>query len=68
MRRKKKSQDRIEAEGVDFLNKVAFGFEAIAKERNWIRVPAELNKDLVTKEIKESLMEYCLENRKKLHD
>ena len=66
-RRNQKSHDRIEAEGADFLTKVANGFHLLAKERNWIRVPAELHEDLVTKEIKKSLMEYYLENRNKLN-
>jgi len=62
-RRKAKTHDRIEAEGADFLSKVAYGFHHLAKERNWIRIPAELHKDLVTKKIKDSMIEYLLTNR-----
>ena len=60
VRRMERNHDRIEAEGIDFLTKVAYGFKVLAQERNWTRVPANLNQDLVTKKIQESLTEYFL--------
>jgi len=60
-RRKEEVNDRIESEGAEFLTRVANGFSEIAKERNWIIVPAKLNKDLVSKQIQESLLKAYLQ-------
>ncbi|WP_320666543.1 dTMP kinase [Prochlorococcus sp. MIT 1307] len=54
-RRKNTNHDRIESEGATFLGRVANGFDVLAKERNWTRVPANLPKEVVAKKIKESL-------------
>jgi len=62
-RRKARNHDRIEAEGIDFLTKVTYGFKVLAQERNWTRIEAEPNQDLVTNKIKESLVEYFLNKR-----
>jgi len=51
-RRKDKSEDRMEAEGESFLNRVAKGFSSIAEEEGWVSIEAEKVEELVTKEIK----------------
>ena len=55
--------DRIEAEGADFLTKVAEGFGILAKERNWIRIRADLQQDLVSQAIKKILFEKGLQKK-----
>ena len=55
-RRGGRTNDRIESEGLDFLQRVASGFRKLAKERNWTKVSAELSQDLVSKEIQEVLV------------
>ena len=57
-RRQEKTHDRIEAEGIDFLKRVSKGFEEIAKQRNWTRISAISNKDIIHKEIQKSLFKY----------
>ena len=57
-RRENATQDRIEAEGADFLKKVSQGFEEIANKRNWTRIPADLEKDLIHQKIQETLFTY----------
>ncbi len=63
-RRKKRVSDRIEAEGDIFLNRVAQGFATVARERNWTRIQADLNKEIVTKKLQETVIEYCLKQKK----
>ena len=63
-RRKKINNDRIEAEGADFLEKVAYGFNVIAKKRNWIRIEAEQNQEIIVEEIKEILIRFDLKERR----
>ncbi len=48
--------DRIEAEGEEFLEKVAYGFSILAKERDWITIQAEQSKTYISKVIKEQLI------------
>jgi len=67
-RRSAKNHDRIESEGADFLSKVAYGFQYLAKERNWVRIPAKLQKDLVTKKIQDAMVKNLLNKRKVLND
>ncbi len=57
-RRVGKVDDRIEAEGENFLKNVSNGFATIAKERNWIEIQANLKKDLICKEIQNRIMEH----------
>ncbi|WP_320663431.1 dTMP kinase [Prochlorococcus sp. MIT 1223] len=57
-RRVQKSKDRIEAEGKNFLEKVAFGFGVLATERNWLRVSADNECNLVSTQIEKSIKKY----------
>ncbi len=50
-RRQAKIDDRIEAEGIDFLARVASGFAALSKANRWIQIPANQAPDLVSKRI-----------------
>ncbi len=47
-RRITKTEDRIEAEGSDFLSRVATGFNHLAVERNWAVVAANKSKQEVS--------------------
>ncbi len=58
LRRQTKENDRIESEGKKFLTKVATGFSSLAKERNWIKIPAELKADEVSKAIEIELKDF----------
>ena len=55
-RREKDVNDRIEAEGQNFLEKVALGFHLLAKEKNWISIPGDLNQNQVSKRIQQELI------------
>jgi len=57
LRRKNQIPDRIESEGVKFLNKVNEGFKLIAKEKNWKVISASQNIQTISKQIKETLLE-----------
>ena len=61
-RRSKRNHDRIEAEGFEFLSKVSAGFNALAKERDWVRIPAGLSQDLVMKNVQDSVIKYLISN------
>ena len=54
-RRGSKSEDRIEAEGIDFLNRVAAGFTALAQERAWVKVQADQKPASVSKYLESEL-------------
>ncbi len=56
LRRKNFAPDRIESEGIKFLQKVNAGFKLIAKEKNWKVISAMQNIDTISKEIKETLL------------
>ena len=56
LRRKNFVPDRIESEGIKFLQKVNAGFKLIAKEKNWQIIPATQNINIISKEIKETLL------------
>ena len=58
-RRKSISNDRIEAEGSDFLNKVASGFSKVAKDRQWVHLSASHPPDLLHNEVKKKLLRIC---------
>jgi len=59
-RRKERANDRIEAEGVDFLMRVSNAFSFLAQERNWVKISAALDQNLVSQEIQKSLENYLL--------
>ena len=56
LRRKNLVPDRIESEGVKFLQKVNEGFKIIAKEKNWKVISATQNINAISNEIKETLI------------
>ena len=56
LRRKNLIPDRIESEGINFLQKVNEGFKLIAKEKNWKVISATQNIDTISREIKETLL------------
>ena len=56
LRRTNEIPDRIESEGIKFLEKVNAGFKLIAKEKNWKVISASQNIQTVSKKIKETLL------------
>ena len=56
LRRKNLIPDRMESEGINFLQKVNEGFKLIAKEINWKVISATQNIDTISREIKETLL------------
>ena len=56
LRRKNLVPDRIESEGIKFLQKVNEGFKLIAKEKNWKVISATQNINTISNEIKETLL------------
>ena len=56
MRRKNKIPDRIESEGIRFLEKVNTGFRLIAKEKNWKIISASQSVKTISIQIKETLL------------
>ncbi len=56
LRRKNFIPDRIESEGINFLQKVNDGFKLIAKEKNWKVISATQNINTISDEIKETLV------------
>ena len=56
LRRKNEIPDRIESEGIRFLEKVNKGFKIIAKEKNWTVIPASQNMEIISNKIKEVLL------------
>ena len=55
-RRKNQIPDRIESEGIKFLEKVNEGFRLIAKEKKWKVISASQNIKNITNQIKETLI------------
>ncbi len=55
-RRKNQIPDRMEAEGIEFLDKVNKGFKLIAKEKNWKVISASQNIKTISNQIKETLL------------
>ena len=55
-RRKNEIPDRIESEGIKFLEKVNEGFKLIAKEKNWKVIPASQNIKTISNQIKETIV------------
>ena len=58
MRRKNEIPDRIESEGIKFLEKVNKGFKLIAKEKNWEVISATQNIQNISNQIKETVLRY----------
>jgi len=56
LRRKNEIPDRIESEGIQFLEKVNEGFKLIAKEKNWKVISASQNIKTISNQIKETLL------------
>ena len=50
--------DRIESEGISFLEKVNEGFKLIAKEKNWKVISASQNIKTISHQIKETLLNH----------
>ena len=57
LRREKFIPDRIEAEGIKFLEKVNKGFKLIAKEKRWTTISAEQDINTISNEIKKTLLQ-----------
>ncbi len=55
-RRKTKKPDRIESEGIKFLDKVNQGFKLIALENNWEIIQASNNEETISKTIQDILI------------
>ncbi|KGG28565.1 MULTISPECIES: dTMP kinase [unclassified Prochlorococcus] len=55
VRRDARSNDRIEAEGVDFLTRVATGFAVLARERSWVPLQADQQVELVSSALESQL-------------
>ena len=58
LRRQNIIEDRIESEGELFLERVAEGFKHIAKQEDWIIIPANQDKEIVSREIEISIINY----------
>ena len=58
LRRKNEIPDRIESEGIKFLEKVNKGFKLIAKEKNWEVISATQNIQNISNQIKETVLRY----------
>ena len=56
LRRKNEIPDRIESEGIKFLEKVNQGFKIIAKEKNWKVISASQNIKTISNQIKETVL------------
>ena len=55
VRRDARSNDRIEAEGVDFLTRVATGFAVLARERSWVPLQADQQVESVSSALESQL-------------
>ncbi len=55
LRRKNFIPDRMESEGIKFLEKVNEGFKLIAKEKNWTIISAAQDSSTISNEIKKTL-------------
>ena len=62
-RRKNEIPDRIESEGIRFLEKVNEGFKLIAKEKNWRVISASQNIKTISNQIKETLLNHFSNNK-----
>ena len=62
-RRKNEIPDRIESEGIKFLEKVNEGFKLIAKQKNWKVISASQNIQTVSNQIKETVLKKFSNNK-----
>jgi len=62
-RRKNEIPDRIESEGLRFLEKVNEGFKLIAKEKNWKVISASQNIKTISNQIKDTLLNNFSNNK-----
>ena len=60
-RRKDQIPDRIESEGINFLKRVNMGFKKIAKDKNWQIISASQDKESISEQIQNSLLNKFLE-------
>ncbi len=58
-------QDRIEAEGASFLNKVSSGFNVISQKKTWVRIKAGLNPQIVTEQIEKEIITFIKTRNKR---
>ena len=63
LRRKNEIPDRIESEGIRFLEKVNEGFKLIAKEKNWKVISASQTIKTISNQIKETVLNNFSENK-----
>ena len=63
IRRKNEIPDRIESEGIRFLEKVNEGFKQIAKEKKWKVISASQNIKAISNQIKEPLLNNFPKNK-----
>ena len=56
LRRKNEIPDRIESEGIKFLEKVNNGFQLISHEKNWKKISASQDIQTISNQIKEILL------------
>ena len=63
LRRKNQIPDRIESEGIRFLEKVNEGFKVIAKEKNWKVISASQNIKTISNQIKETVLNNFSNNK-----
>ena len=56
LRRKNEIPDRMESEGIRFLEKVNQGFKIIAKKKNWKIISASQNIQTISNQIQETLL------------
>ncbi len=54
-RRNTLTNDRIESEGKEFLQRVANGFCQLAQEKNWVKIPATLSQEIISEKINQYL-------------
>ena len=62
-RRKYEIPDRIESEGIRFLEKVNEGFKLIAKQKIWKVISASQNIKTISNQIKETLLNNFSNNK-----
>jgi len=62
-RRKNDIPDRIESEGIRFLEKVNEGFKLISKQKNWKVISASQNIKTISNQIKETLLNNFSNNK-----
>ena len=62
LRRKNEIPDRIESEGIKFLEKVNDGFKVIAKEKNWKIISASQSVQAIANQIKDTVLKNFASN------